>query len=374
MSYTAYRRRFLAAFSAIMCAVTAFTSPGLCDEKQSDAEASTKLVAGILGRSKQVFSAKLVFSQIVGSSRGQPEVYRAALTFSGPSWLTTALNREHVNESSRLNHGEKLVEYTATKQQDGSIPHLAQITLPRAMDSKLLDRLITGSNWDGPTREFLGPQSGEGKRKADQEVHGVKCQVWEWVVLKKDVPRAFHGVTDLTQDGGLLRLYCAPQLGYVCPRIDKVGTSGKAGCVNVCREYHEDAPGIFLPRSIREENYSSKGFLSSFEYKIESIQKVNEPIPDSEFRITLPFGTEVIDSRPGQNAWYKITEDLPLATAGLSDIEVVSPPSFFRRNRNSALALGCGLGLCLAGVAWLRRRSRIANGSPKHDAVTDARA
>jgi hypothetical protein len=357
-----------------MCAVAAFTSPGLCDEKQSDAEASSKLVAGILARSKQVFSAKLVYSGKIAAGVGKPDVYRDALTFSGPSWLFTALTREHGNVTSHLSHGEKFVEYTATRQQDGSIRHLAQISLPRAMDSKLLDRLVTGSNWRGPTREFLAAHSGEGKRKADQEVHGVKCQVWEWVVLKKDVPRAFFGVTDLTQDGGLLRLYCAPQLGYVCPRIDKVGTTGKAGAVYVCREYHEDAPGIFLPRGIRQEIYSSKEFLSSLEYTIESIQKVNEPIPDSEFRITLPYGTEVIDSRPGQNAWYKISEDLPLATAGLSDIEVVSPPSFFRRNRNSALALGCGLGLCLVGVAWLWRRSRIANGGSKHDAVTRTRA
>jgi hypothetical protein len=330
-------------------------APVRSEDPPKATEASRQTVDRILARSTQIFAGKIVYSWTMPSrSGGEPHQVRKSVTFSGPSWLSAALPPG--GHGSRLSHGDKYVEYTHVKQPDGSSRHTAKIWLPKSMDAEIRDRLLSGSYWEGKTREFLQARSGEGQRKADKDVHGVPCQVWEWAVSKNDVARAFTVFSDLTENGGTLRVYYAPQLGHIVPRIEKTGPSGKSSSIYECRDYHEDAPGIFLPRSIRDENYSSKGFLSSSEYKIESAEKINQPIADEEFKIRLPFGTEVIDSRADHQSWYRVTEDLPLTTTGLTDVEFVKVSTFWGRNRNLALLVGAALGLIVVCALALRRR------------------
>jgi len=353
-------KRFWGAFvaSALICALICTAKLNADDDKGIEAEGSRQLVQHIIARSNQIFSGRLAYRYIVPAQGAKDrEVYPSVFIFCGPSWKTSPPD----GAQALLSHGEKSIEYTITKQPDGSIRHLAKIGLPRPLPVHIQPRLLSGSwlnYWEEAMQKFLLAHNADGHRRKDEQVAGVACQVWEWSVAKQDVVQGFHAVSDLTADGGLLRLYCAPQLGYVLPRIEHVGPSGKVGSSYECRDYHQYGPGIFLPHYLRNENYKSTGFLSAFEYSIDKVEKINEQIPGEEFGLILPFGTEVMDGRPGHQAWYKISEDLPLSTTGLSDVRVVSSPSFFRRHREFALVVGGTLGLCAVATGWIWRSAR----------------
>src|SRR5262245_53297953 len=196
---------------AVAVGTTARCKP---EDDPKDPNGSAKLVAHLLARSTQIFSGRIVYGRrFPAAGNAKAEVIRSDLVFSGPSWIETAL--PPTGAGARLSHQDKSISYTFTQQPDGSIRHVAQIELPKPMDTAVQEKVISGSYMEVHVRKFLDTHKAQGQRKKDKDVAGVPCQVWEWAVPKADVASAFESFTDLTKDGGLLRLYCAPQLGYV---------------------------------------------------------------------------------------------------------------------------------------------------------------
>jgi hypothetical protein len=256
------------------------------------------------------------------------------------------------------------MQFLETPQKDGSIRRKVEIYDPKSLDHNPRPPIFAGTFWEERTKRFITDHAGQGQRKADQVINGVRCQVWEWPVAHTEVSRAFGGWSDVTKDGGAIRLCVAPELGCVFPRVEHVGVGGASGTRYDSTGFHEVAPGLFLPTVCKVEYCNSKGVMSTFEYRIEKAEKINEPLPDSDFAIQLPVGTDVFDNRPGHEATYTISEDLPLSTTGLNNVEVIQPPSVFRRNRAWAITVGAALGVAILAAVWWRRRkmSRLAGG------------
>lgn len=324
-------------------------------QQASGQPTSADVVKRLVARSNQVFSGHFQydFREVSEDQR-----FLSTIVFSGPSF------RVYSEAGALMSHGDRSINYTVTRQPDGRNRHTAQIGLPQPMMPTFRDRIITGGWWSEKMESFLKAHTKNGQYSGSIEVAGVQCDQWDWRVEAKDRD-AFDGYTDLTEGGGILRVCCAPQLGYVIPRIDKIGMKGDLAGRFECRDYREDAPGIYLPRVVSAVNFSSKGRLAEFQYTIVSVEKVNATIPDSDFRVHMPYGTEVMDSRPGRQNWYVLMEDLPLNTTGISNAITVSrEASFFRRNWVSAVLIGA-----LAGAAavlfgrWLKRRSRRLRGN-----------
>lgn len=321
---------------------------------------SAELVRRVLARPAQLISGRIEYEVIMSfRSRQKNDEYRYLFSFAGPSWIVRCLPPN--GNGAVLSHGDKYIQYTETRQNDGSLRRVASLQLPKALDHNPRPPSFAGTIWEDSTKKFIADRSKFGIRKSDQEVKGRRCQVWEWSVNKVDVPQAFYAVSEVIKNGGVLRLYVATEMGYVLPRIEQVGNDGAIGKSFESTDFREAATGIYLPKTCRQENRDRTGMMSATEYRLVKIEKVNEPLGDEEFIIRLPVGTEVFDDRTNRPLGYTITDELPFSVTGLTNVELVRQEPFFQRNRVWAIALGATLGLTLSGGFWWwwRRKNSV---------------
>jgi hypothetical protein len=283
---------------------------------------------------------------------GSRDESRAIFSFAGPSWIIRCPPPH--GTGTVLSHDDKHILYTEVNQQNGSLRRSATIGKPNVLDHNPPPPLFAGGVWDECTIQFIGAKRGQAK--GERTIDGVRCELYEWPVSEADLPAAFRAWTDIARGGGTLRLYIARELGFAAPLIEHVGLDGAIAASFESKEFREVVPGLFFPKTCRRVARKRAGPLYTIEYRLERIEKVNEPLDNQEFAIQLPIGTEVLDTRSGRAISYTIREDLPASVMGLQHVDVVEPPSFFQRNRGWAIAAGSLLGvLVLAGI-WLYRR------------------
>jgi hypothetical protein len=107
--------------------------------------------------------------------------------------------------------------------------------------------------------------------------------------------------------------------------------------------------------------YNPKGDHHHVVFEILKLESLNEQIPDEAFKIFLPDGTDVVYGVDGTGAiTFKVRPEGALPVEGLEElIGVGSPPSFWRRNKLTAVVTGValGIGVLLVGL-YIRKRRR----------------
>jgi hypothetical protein len=288
-----------------------------------------------------------------------------AVVFSGTSWICRP---KGVRAPIDASHRGKYVVYTATEQPDGSINHGAQVIAEKPINFQYKRHpVFAGTFWYQETAKYIQLNQAKASYVGEKEVMGVKTQVLEWEVPEVERYKAFAAVGPITEHGGLLRVYAAPQLGYALPRIEYSGAQGKISDQFDSSDFSEVSPGLFVPRRCEARYYTMKGEDHHVTFEILNLESVNEQIPDEAFKIYLPNGTDVVYGVDGTGAIaFKVKPEGAMPVEGLDEIIAVgSPPSFWRRNHLTAVVAGVALGIVmlLTGIYIRKRRHSRVQGS-----------
>ena len=96
------------------------------------------------------------------------------------------------------------------------------------------------------------------------------------------------------------------------PRIEFVSSSGKVAQSYDAMGFEHRGKGIFVAERLRTETYGANGQVTyRGSYTITDVQLVNQPIPDDDFVVRLPIGTNVLDARdPNKSKTFAITDSV----------------------------------------------------------------
>jgi len=323
---------------------------------QADPSADTvsSLVAGVLARERAVISGRFVYRRTTISRRVEGERTETGepvhFTFMGESWtlrqrISGSLDdkmasfRDLEAEMVSVNHKGSLVNYNVTKYGKDQNKVSSYSTLENAKavnEANETPPYFAGTIWHKTTVAYIQRNGDKARLSGTGEVDDVTVDVLEWDVAGADDCDAFYAVNDLLEDGGILRLYVAPDLGYALPKIEHVGRSGEVHAVYRSRDFRRVADGVYFPQETSRQTRgvdSRKGF--TWKYTFELIEDVNEPIDEKEFIIELPQGTQVADIRkPGQRGVIirrsAESDMLPTRLPELAGTQHVGSPSRWR--------------------------------------------
>jgi hypothetical protein len=346
-----------------------------------DKEKVAALVKGVVARADVVFSGRLKYRVTVGMHGGKSDKpWEEEIVFMGQSWRKTnkhAMSDFEIHPKSReampkgvvleghyekveVSHGKSSVEYTKIPQPDKKIGQMIRVAAPKALRAQASSEppVFAGSLWYPCQVRFIEQNASKAAWAGAAKVNGIDTQILEWEVTPEEKFHAFEAVNDLTMQGGRLRLYVAPQMGHVLPRIEHLGTEGRQAKVFESTDFVEHKDGVYIPRRCSYQISDSEGPGCFKEFELLDVKSINEAIPTSEFIIEIPDGALVSDARSG-------THSTLIKIKGASSIpedltEVIALPSYWswRRTPIWAVTLGIAGGL-IALLAWrlLRRRA-----------------
>jgi len=209
--------------------------------------------------------------------------------------------------SIEICHNGRTVEYQRTPQPDGRIQYYSRVALGKRNPDSLSPSFPRhlGSFWYPSTKEFVA------KNRKDV-LHTIRAKdnngvdVYELPVAKEDVYKAFYGVNQMTQNGGILRLHIPAKLKGAISKIEHVGHAG-VGTVLEAGDFVE-VNGVVVARECTMRHFTPLGVGFQYKLTFSEVKDINREIPDREFIITLPIGTSVADARSGQySTFFEVT-------------------------------------------------------------------
>lgn len=327
------------------------------------AEADLQLVDALLARADAVFSGRMTYSFTMGTE-GQKPAHDAEgrFVFSGSSWIQRGHGSNGQPDTEMVCHNGTTLAYIPTQQADGRITKLARVSPTKSFDSLgVKPPVFAGTFWRANTKRYVAANRQAVVNKGQAVVNGIETVVLEWDVPAGKSGDAFKSFPSALQFGGRVRVYVAPQLGHALPRVEFLSRSGAPGTRFDATDFVRTPAGIFIPKELSSRRFPDKPKAAAFveEYHIRDVENINEPIPDSTFSVDVPDKTEVIDSRSGRGSTRFILDKEKPPPAGLDDVLAREPPSFWGRNRTTAITAGLAAGavVVLALAAWLRRRA-----------------
>lgn len=278
----------------------------------------------VVGRMGAVFSGRYQY-KLITSAEQLKTLPRYEFTFSAGSWkrvgrVVAAELPEEVPDillkrgydpkklpprpgddvRVELSHKGRYLVYKETPQHDGTMRHSSNVGPGEQSASHGAPPLVhlLGAGWLECTHPFVAANRGRAVEREGKRVNGVDTRVFEIPVSEADKYKAFNGVNDVTNGGGVLRLYVAPQLGYVVPRLEQVGKEGRVGATYDASDFYQ-AKGFWVPRRAEVKYTNSKETTFWAKYTDIQAERLNE-IVDDEFVIHLPVGTDVLVSKDGK--------------------------------------------------------------------------
>ncbi|MBW3541516.1 MAG: hypothetical protein KY476_14710 [Planctomycetes bacterium] len=287
------------------------------------------LVAGILARGDAVSSGRMKYSVESGFRNRRPHsVIHVHFSFEADSWARRQgkSTRPMPLRSARVSHQGKYVEYVQHPQPDGTYHHTAHIYHSRKMAETLpYPPYFAGSVWFRSTLEYIRDNADSAALIGEEVIDGIPTRVLEWKVSQEDVYGAFFAIDNTWANGGSLRLYVAPQLGFVLPRIEQIRKAGQVACRYTAGDFKEHAPGIFIPGRADRQWIRPDGTQGHFiSYEITAVNFLNRDVPDDDFIVIMPPDTRVQDTRPpGGGTFFEAGSPPPEIELELRDIIAV---------------------------------------------------
>lgn len=309
-----------------------------------------ELLEAAIARYDAIFSGRFAFKVTNGFTPTKKIARQVIFLRNGDSWKVLSPS----TGSCRLSHAGKFVKFVKTKNATA-----ANVVIDFAKEhdrSTSTSPLHCGTFWYPETVAFIRKNANKSVERSAEQVAGIMCRVIDVPVpATEGGPNAFYALDDTLTKGGIVRLYVAPELGHALPRCEFLDTKGVVQHRFEASDFVEVANGIFFPKRCESRwTYAPDLFVT---YDIESIEDVNEPIPDSEFVLFLPSGSRVQDIRgPKNTVIFTVDEFAPIPSDLANVIQTAaSAPTGWR-----AIAIGIIAGLVLAAVVlFLLRTYRV---------------
>ena len=258
--------------------------------------ATKTLIDGLLARATAVTSGRIEYHVKIVIAGRTTNDNDERYSFSGESWT----KRDPKSNRTVVNHEGRLLAYSETPQQNGSISRSLRIHFPESpFHHEPYPPVHAGTLWYASTRGFVRDQASRARLLGAETVSGITTQILEWTVTESDRFLAFHAIDEMLREGGKLRLYVAPQLAYALPRIEHVDRFGTVQARFDFSGFKELAPGIFFPTLCQ---LGSGAFHRT--YQLKKVERINALFPDKEFVLEIPADTSIGDERP------KVTDKL----------------------------------------------------------------
>jgi hypothetical protein len=324
------------------------------------------LVNGILTRADAVFSGRMRFHGYCCEEpyrEDLPTTYVEA-SFMKPSWISRT-----ASGCVYLSHNGKSVAYVLNVQRDGRRTATLTIGPPEEMNSSNSESIpcFAGTIWERSTVAYIKNHADEARVVERRKVNGVDTVLVEWVLSKKQ-SRSL-GYNDINAEGGFLRVYVAPQLGFVTPRVELCGPGGAVADLTEASEFSETGAGIFMPKHCYHQVANSKGVTYYHAFRSISYEKINDVIPEADFMLEVGPDAMVVDVRQsgkGQGATvFRLAEQKVRLQESLQDVlRLVDPPSALGAPSHYwwvlPVMVGCGLGIAAVVAYYFVTRQRLA--------------
>jgi len=277
------------------------------------AEQPADLIVGVVARAKAIVSGRITYAFKSESFVGQKPVNPITLpevttSFSDSSWADRAKGSHVV----RINHDGYFLEFVQTPQRDGSVRPGATLSPRKPLENRAelnSPPIFAGSFWHREQLRYIEKHANDFGFVETSVIQAVPVTILELPVAAEQAREAFHILPPALKQGGMIRLYIAPQLGFVLPRIEFVAPSNEIAQSYEAMDFSEVAPGIYFPRRIWNETHAAGGanrYRGEFTVRGELI---NEAIPEEDFVVELPIGTRVQDAHePGDVIKFELTE------------------------------------------------------------------
>ena len=292
----------------------------------------------------------------MASERVDPVVLPEVTTsFSNSSWAERTKGSPNV----RINHDGYFLEFVNTPQRNGSSRPGVILRPLRSLESRTelnSPPIFAGSFWYREQLRFVENHCDDFRIVGSSVVNTVPVTILELVVPMESHREAFHVILPHLKSGGLIRLYVAPQLGFVLPRIEFVTASRQVAQTYDAKGFEEVAAGIYFPAHCSTETHVTGGasrYRGEFAVRCELI---NQPIPPEDFIVALPMGTRVQDARqPNSVIKFELTKASSSGElAAPSSISELGPRVMFLDRWRNAVIVGIAIG-GLASISFLLR-------------------
>lgn len=303
------RSTTLLATALLLCAIDLSTA-----FPQQPAE----LIHGIVSRSQAIASGRISYTFKSESRRGGraskstvlPEV---TTSFSDSSWA----DRTKGSQVVRINHDGYFLEFVQTPQRDGSRRPGATLLPQKALGSRMelnAPPVFAGSFWHPEQLQYVEKHADDFQLVRSSVINEIPVVILQLDVRAELHRDAFHILLPALKSGGIIRLYVAPQLGFVLPRIEFLTPSNQVAMSCDAVDFNEVAPGIYFPKRLWTETHAAGGaspYRGEFTTRCELI---NQTIPPEDFIVELPLGTRIQDAQePGRVITFNLTEALSSA-------------------------------------------------------------
>ena len=315
------------------------------------------MIAGVLRRAESIRSGRLTyrFESGVISSGEMPSrrIPRRSLVFSDSNWI----ERHEGSTSVSIHRRDYTFRYDETQQPDGSMRRTAIISRPISLVDRMDENRppwFAGSFWHTKQLQYVEQQLARFRLRTPKHIRGVLCEVCELDIPAKDVPRVVAIVHPRLAGGAVLRLHVAPQLGFVLPLVEVLGPDGAEMVTYTGSRFTEVADQVYFPRQIRMRARLATGETRYQQFTIVGSQ-INEPVPDSEFNVSIPAGTRVQDERDGgQVRRFEVVAPTDSFEV-VGDSTLLSTVEADRGSTNRVVAIIAAIGVVLLGYVVARR-------------------
>ncbi len=321
------------------------------------------LMTGAIRRAKSIRSGRLAYrfdSGAVGSNGiSSRRLSSKVLTFSDSDWIERDVDRA----ATSIHRRAYTLHYNETRQPDGSVHRTAVISQPTSLQGQENENRppwFAGSFWRAGQLEYVEQHRARFRLVMPSKVAGIPCEICELDVPASEMRRVVNIVHPRLAAGGTLRVHVAPQLGFALPLVEVLAPDDTEVVTYESKGFVEMPDKTHFPRQIRMEIQFPTGVTRYEQFTI-TADRINQPIPDSEFVMLIPAGTQVRDERDATQ--FRRFELMAPSTsselAGEPQSSLTAEADHFVRNRVLAIAgaIVVAIFCCMIAVRYLRNRS-----------------
>jgi len=284
------------------------------------ADVCTDLVLGAIGRYHALTSGRITFKYIMDQrSYNREEIsdfvfegnnYSERLQKDNRDGRTTAM----INYEGAYYEYKKRVSDPGTSHEELAGCHLEiRQSKPFWEGANYGNKppIYAGSFWHNRQPKIFEENIDLFVSKGETQVNGINVHICE-IAIDEENLIWFGGFRAELGTGGKIRLFIAPDYGYVIPRIE-YRTHRDQLCQIFLYEEFELINGLWLPRKLirmsPDMNDESK-ILSTSTFEILKYDMINKDVPDEEFIVDLPPTSRVRDFRdPIHPVAYHVQEN-----------------------------------------------------------------
>lgn len=237
------------------------------------------------------------------------------LTIAGPEWLLRWPNYAGV----QMSRGEYYATYTENVNPDSSLNRALLLELPQGTLREYFWRdpwrrvVRCGSVPFPEMLDYISAHRDKAEYVGKESRGGVNMEILQWIVDQDSYDSVFHFTLPYLYEGrtARLRIFVARELGYAIPRVEFASDNGNVKFWIEASDFRLVGDSIFFPFNWKMINEAEGGRVL-LEFEMLSVDNVNEAIPDATFELFVPKGTRVRNGLPGQEAVFRIGEDVKM--------------------------------------------------------------